>query len=136
MFYEINELAILVAAILSVAVGSIWYSPFLFGKQWLQAAGLTLADENISSKEAFIIAAKGVFIQSLFFVVVSQFIAITETDFKSLCILGVSLAILLFTYLVSVVVWEKKSVTYLCIHAGYGTLALFIGISIIAFWPW
>jgi len=36
---EISLLAVLVAAVVNMAVGAIWYSPPLFGKQWLAAMG-------------------------------------------------------------------------------------------------
>ncbi len=37
---EVNYLAVLVAAIASMVVGSLWYSPLLFGKVWMHLAGM------------------------------------------------------------------------------------------------
>ena len=37
---EFNFLAILVAAISSLVVGSIWYNPKVFGTIWMREAGL------------------------------------------------------------------------------------------------
>jgi len=39
----INYLAVLVAAVASMAVGFAWYSPFLFGKSWMKLMGYTKA---------------------------------------------------------------------------------------------
>ena len=136
MFEHVNELAVFVAAILSVAVGSIWYSPLLFGKPWMRSAGLTVEDEELSTKEAMVVTVKGVLVQAVFFFVVAEFISVSQTALIPLTTLGVALATLLVSYMVSVVVWEGKSFTYLFIHAGYGTLALLGGIGVIAFWPW
>jgi hypothetical protein len=36
---HINYLAVLVAAILNMVIGALWYSPMLFGKSWSQAIG-------------------------------------------------------------------------------------------------
>jgi len=36
---DLNFLAILVAAIASMALGALWYSPLLFGNAWLQELG-------------------------------------------------------------------------------------------------
>jgi uncharacterized protein DUF1761 len=36
---HINYLAVVVAAVLNMAVGALWYSPLLFAKQWLAATG-------------------------------------------------------------------------------------------------
>ena len=44
--YEIhvNYISILVAAVVSFFIGAVWYSPLLFGKQWIKAAGKTIED--------------------------------------------------------------------------------------------
>ena len=38
---SINKLAVLVAAIVHFCLGMFWYSPYLFGNQWLNAIGKT-----------------------------------------------------------------------------------------------
>jgi hypothetical protein len=40
-YLHINILAVLVAAIATFAIGALWYSPFLFGKQWIAFNGVT-----------------------------------------------------------------------------------------------
>lgn len=40
-FSNINYLAVLVAAVAGFALGSVWYSPALFGKSWQQELGFT-----------------------------------------------------------------------------------------------
>ena len=37
----VNYTAVLAAAAASMAIGFLWYSPLLFGKQWMKLAGLT-----------------------------------------------------------------------------------------------
>ncbi|MGA7161778.1 MAG: DUF1761 domain-containing protein [Bacteroidota bacterium] len=41
---HVNYLAILVSAILSMAIGAIWYSPMLFAKQWMVWNNMTAED--------------------------------------------------------------------------------------------
>ncbi len=36
----VNYLAVLVAAIINMAIGALWYSPALFGKSWMELMGL------------------------------------------------------------------------------------------------
>jgi len=38
---HVNALAVLVAAVLTLALGAIWYSPVLFARQWMAAQGHT-----------------------------------------------------------------------------------------------
>ena len=37
----INYLAVLVVAIISMVIGGLWFSPMLFGKQWMALSGMT-----------------------------------------------------------------------------------------------
>jgi hypothetical protein len=37
--YSINIWAVLVASLVSFGLGSFWYSPFLFGKEWMELTG-------------------------------------------------------------------------------------------------
>ncbi len=41
---NINFLAVLVAAVSAFVIGSVWYSPILFGKGWQNALGLSEED--------------------------------------------------------------------------------------------
>ena len=38
---DVNWLAIIIAAIAAFAIGALWYSPMLFGRQWMAAHGHT-----------------------------------------------------------------------------------------------
>lgn len=40
----LNYLAVLVAAVLNMAIGALWYSPALFGKSWMALAGFGHGD--------------------------------------------------------------------------------------------
>lgn len=41
MVIEANYISILIAGIVSMALGFVWYSPFVFGKIWMKEKGLT-----------------------------------------------------------------------------------------------
>ena len=47
MEIPINYLAVLIAAVASMVIGSIWYSPILFAKPWAKDMGFTKKDEEI-----------------------------------------------------------------------------------------
>jgi hypothetical protein len=42
---DVNLLAVLVAAIAAMVVGSVWYSKAMFAKQWMHAMGKNMHDE-------------------------------------------------------------------------------------------
>lgn len=47
---DVNWISILLGAIASMVIGSIWYGP-LFGKQWMKLVGLTDKDVNEAKKK-------------------------------------------------------------------------------------
>lgn len=54
-FYAINWLAVLVSAVVSMAVGFLWYSPVLFAKPWMKLMGVkcdTPEEKAAMQKEA------------------------------------------------------------------------------------
>lgn len=48
---DINLLAVLLAAIAFMAVGFAWYSPYLFGPQWMKLMGITAKDMKAAQKK-------------------------------------------------------------------------------------
>ena len=50
---DINWLAVVVAAVLSMLIGAAWYSPLMFGERWLSAIGKT-EDELVAPGPAMI----------------------------------------------------------------------------------
>lgn len=46
---SINLLAVLIAAVINMVLGALWYSPALFAKTWLAALGKTPEDIKTSS---------------------------------------------------------------------------------------
>lgn len=44
---QVNILAVVVTAVVNMVVGSLWYSPLLFGKQWIKLSGMKMGDPNM-----------------------------------------------------------------------------------------
>lgn len=51
MNIEVNYLAILLASIASMVLGFLWYSPLLFGNQWMKLRGFTAESLKKAQKE-------------------------------------------------------------------------------------
>lgn len=51
---NVNYLAVLVATIAAFVIGGIWYSPMLFGKQWMKAVGIKENDAKDKATQAMI----------------------------------------------------------------------------------
>ena len=78
---EINYLAILVAAIVPMVLGFIWYNPILFGNVWMREAGMT--EEKMKSVNMAVIFGIS-FLLSILLAFFTQFLAIHQTGVISL----------------------------------------------------
>lgn len=136
MFDSVNEVSVLVTAILAVAVGSIWYSPLLFGDIWMRAVGITTDDLQAtrSAMTRWVMSALLANLVLLF--VLAEFIRIADLSGYSMWRIGAFVLIFIGASTASAVIWEKRPLSYLLIHTGYTAVVIFGGMSVIAFWPW
>jgi hypothetical protein len=133
---HVNELAIIVSSLLALALGSIWYSPLVFGKLWQRAANLTDADLEFSRPLLIRSLVVGFLSNIVFMYVIASLLRIGETaEFSAPSLAGLLIA-LLGASVASMVVWEKKSLAYFVIHVGYGVLIVLVGTAVLALWPW
>lgn len=51
MNVEVNYLAVLLAAVASMALGFAWYSPYVLGKQWTRERGISAENLKKAQKE-------------------------------------------------------------------------------------
>ncbi len=136
MFEHVNELAVLVSAILAIAVGSIWYSPLLFGPLWMKSIGQSIDDGELSKEEMIRSSIKGVLAQIVLFVIITQFIEIGLSASVPLLTMSGLLVALIAVQTLSLVVWERRPLAYVLVHTGYNAIVIFGGVGIIAYWPW
>lgn len=75
MTFSVNYLAILVAALVNMAVGFVWYGP-LFGKTWMKLVGISKED-IAAQKSKLPMLYGGMFLVTLIFVyVMAHFVQI------------------------------------------------------------
>jgi hypothetical protein len=131
----INFLAVIAAAIAAFIISGLWYSPVLFGKQWLVLRGIdpaTLKDTKLHPQEiigellrTFIIA-----------VVLAHFVVLLAiVSFWG----GLNLAIWIWVgfyamILAGSVIHDKVPFKLAAIHAGDGLVRIILMTIIIAIW--
>lgn len=134
----INIWAIIVAAIVAFVIGSVWYSPILFGKEWM-------ALTNVTEKDVAAAKAKGgmwklyviQIIMTLitygvlgFIIAVASGATAADGAFMGFLVwLGFSLA-----DIISGSLWERKPLRLVLIQGAYSLLTLVIGGAIIGVW--
>jgi len=160
---EINYLAILVAAIVPMVLGFLWYNPILFGNVWMREAGMT--EEKMKSVNMGLIFGVS-FLLSILLAFFTQFLAIHQTGvisliggdpsaesvlpsfqafmddygsdfrtFKHGALHGLLAGIFLVLPIMGTNgLFERKSWKYILINVGYWTVALTIMGAIICGW--
>jgi len=133
IFEHLNWLHVLIAAIGYFAVGSLWYSPVLFAKAWMRESGVT--DEKIktgSMAKIFGFAFLWTFVMAFN---LAMYLNAPGTNLAWGATAGflagfgwVAMSIFITG------LFERKSITYMLINAGYMVVALTAMGAIIGAW--
>lgn len=135
-FSNINFLAVFIAALASFALGSLWYSPLMFGKTWQKALALT--DEDIKDANMFLI-----FGSSFILMLVMAFgLAMFEqghNNTESTWLSGASHGLFIAIFFVATsygvnILYQRKPLKLWFIDAGYQIVLLGLMGSIIGAW--
>ena len=133
---NINFLALAVAAIASFGLGSLWYSPVLFGKAWQNALGFT--DEYLKKGNmAVIFGSSFVLICLMDFglAVILQGHAGRDVSALSGLVYGILMGLFFVATSIGInMLYQRKSFTLWAIDAGYQVLYLGITGAILGAW--
>lgn len=131
---EINHLATIVAAIVSIVIGFIWYSPGVFGTAWMKAAGIKMPK---GKKKGMAKGFVGMIIVSL----VLAYVLSIFIDYGQAATLTEGLMIGFWVWLgfmattqIGVVLWENKPGKLFVINTGFSLVELLVMGAIIATW--
>ncbi len=133
----VNYVAVLMTAIVGFVVGMLWYSPALFGKQWMKLAGKTEKDMKKAKEKGM---AKQMVIAFISLLVMAYVLAwltgvLGAATFSAGAIVGfwIWLGFLGTTQLGSVL-WEQKPVTLYLLNTAHWLVILAISGGILAVW--
>ena len=129
---NISILGVIVASVASMILGSLWYSPVLFGKLWAKESGLSKAQLKKMHKKAgwtYGLTFLATIVLSVFMAYIIEYIYI-YTDVKSLQ-LGAQLGFWMWLGFVATVslggvVYERKSIRVYLINNAYNLLSLML----------
>lgn len=137
--FGVDVLAVLAAAVVSMVVGSLWYSPFLFGKQWLAAVGKRQEDLG-DPKLGYAVATVAAFVTALAvgYLLVLLDIAGAATTAEKFA-LGVTVGLLAWIFVSSVMamntVFEGRPWILFAINASNQFVTLLAAGLVMATWP-
>lgn len=135
MIVPVNYLTVLVATIAAMVVGGAWYSPLLFGKQWMKLRGMDPASINGMIFPAGLMVQE--FIATLIMAfVISQFAAwVGAVTLVGGLVLGAWLWLgFVVTVMFGATLWEKYPLGLFVINAGLRFVNILLMAAIIGMW--
>ena len=130
---EVNLLAVLVAAVLNMLIGALWYSPLLFAERWMALAGKTPDGLRGSMIRGYVLSFVGALVMAL---VLAQVITLMQAR---LLLEGILVGFLVWLGFVvttssTTVLFEGRSLELHAINSGYQLAALIVMGGLLAVW--
>ncbi|MEK7570392.1 MAG: DUF1761 domain-containing protein [Patescibacteria group bacterium] len=130
---DVNLLHVLVAGVVAMVLGGLWYSPVLFAKTWAKLANI---NEEAAKKEAPMAYLK-MFVTAL----ISAYVLAVFVGFAGAATFGEGAMIglwlwlgFIFTVTMSSVIFEKRSWKLWLINNGYQLVLMLISGGLLAAW--
>lgn len=129
-----NTWAVLVCIVSNMIIGSLWYSPVLFGNTWLQLVGkspadISRADANTSLMLSIIPAALSVIFLAIILSLVNA-----STVLDALIIGSILSAGLIGMSALNLVLFEDRSLKLAILNVGYSFVSFNIAAVILTLW--
>lgn len=134
-FSSINVIAVLVASVVSMAIGFIWYSPKAFGAAWMSHTGMTEADKNSADmKKSMGTGFLATLISMTFLAILLQIVG-TSTIQEAVTIVFVLWLATVLPGALHGVAWEKHPLQLVYINTGNALVTYITGAVILQWWP-
>ena len=132
-FAKVNIWAVILAGVSYLIVGALWYSPLLFGKQWIQLNGFT--DEDFkTNKPMWMITLVSFLSASVSAFVISWILGANSSALFG-AIIGAGIAFFWITMSkLPNVLFENQPVKLFLIHAGFDLVSYMVMGAIVANW--
>ena len=136
MFELIHEFAVLGIAFFMLALATIWYSPMVFGKKWMQEVKIT--PEMIEAAEAD--AWQHMVLTFISYVFMLSLLALLVVFAPKISLTPVQAAAILSVFVVATFIpatlFEGKTLRYFLIQSGFFVLFIMLGTLMLQYWPW
>lgn len=134
--FDLNLWTVLVAGLVQMVLGALWYSPAFFGKMWMHYMGLTAEHMEKHKKDMWSKYALNFLAALLMSYILAHFVYYTESrTFSDGMQTGfwLWLGFIATTFLGSLL-WEMKKVQLYYINVGYYLVTLLLTGGLLAVW--
>ena len=130
---EFNALAVLVAALIGFVIGALWYSPMLFGRAWMRAAGVS--EEQIAGgNKARIFGLTFLFLLIMAYCL-AMFLGDPSITLQTGALYGFFTGFgWLFFAIAVIALFELRSWTYILVNGGYWVVTMTAMGAILGAW--
>ena len=134
--FEVSLVPVIVATIVAMLLGMAWYSQKMFGAVWAREAGVDMNAEGASEGMGKQVLS-GAIQNFVIIYILAHFLLLAEAYPGADAMLGAAwMVILVAATHVGAVIWERKSLTYFSINAGYLVVMIIVASLILTRWPW
>jgi hypothetical protein len=131
---QVNFLAVLVGAIISMVVGFVWYAQPVFGKLWMRTSGISQEDVEGGPGLGYLWTFVGSLVAA--FVLSLLIISMQSASFPEGATAGVLVGVgFAATATLANAIFESKHLGAWAINAGYQIVSLAIIGGVLAIWP-
>lgn len=130
---ELNWLAVLVATVVAMVIGSVWYTPGVFGRAWMKSIGVKEKDFMDGSMQPIIFAVVSSFVTAVALGVLVQVLALNSVWQGATFGIFVAVAFL-GTNKVMQSQFEKRPLSYNVVTTGADVVTLALMSAILAVW--
>ncbi len=132
-FTKVNIWAVILAGISYLILGALWYSPLLFGKQWMELNGFT--EKDLKTNKPLWMITLVTFLSAFVASFVISMVLGPRSSAGFGAIIGACIAFfwIAMSKLTSVL-FENQPVKLYLLHAGFDLVAFMIMGAIVGFW--
>jgi L-lactate permease len=132
-FAKVNLWSVLLAGISYLILGMLWYSPLLFGKQWMELNGFT--DKDLKTNKPMWVITLLSFLSAAIASFVISMVLGPNSNAPFGAIIGACIAVFWISMSkLTDVLFENKPVKLFLLHAGFDIVAFMIMGAIVAYW--
>lgn len=136
MYEGVNIVAVLGATFFMMASATVWFSPLMFGAQWLRE--LKVTEKEIEASRQNLVVHLG--LTAIGYAVALCTLAFTLAHFRidpnEITSVALGSVLLVVGLSGTTALWENRSRWYFIINAGFYVYFLVGGLYILSYWPW
>lgn len=136
MFEGINLVAIIGATFFMMASATVWFSPLMFGKQWLRELNATEDEIEASRQNMLVHLSINAVLYAVALLVLSIFVVRLDDMGMTLDEAAISFACFAIAMMGATALWENKSKVYVLINGSFYLYFVIVGMLLVNYWPW